>query len=466
MNTSTPRSAPFLPRSAPFSRRPAPFSLRRWLIAVLLCIAALPPLAVWVLHVASTATAGPSAQTLAAARTYATGNVGHWTDPRWQAAARAYFTAAQVDAELCPASGGPCFSTLTTPVAAHVQPDDKFLVTEPRSSSAIKGGAIKGSGWVIPHSSVRTSWTVPFVAGAITLAVTVAAAGVFLGRHVIRPLTAITEATHTLPYGEADLRLPATRVSEVNAAAVALQAMSDNLHAALEQQADSEEQRRQFVGAIAHDLRTPLFTLRAYLDGLNDGLATSPQRTSQYLQACRTSATALDWLITDLFSYARMEDLGQQPCREPVDLGALLRTAAQAHQPRADARHITLAVTTTAVPCTVSADEHLLTRVIGNLVDNALRHTPEHGQISLSCARADDEATFTVVDSGPGIDPADLPHLFTPLYRGEVSRNRATGGAGLGLAIAQRILLAHGGTLTAANAAPHGASFTARIPVV
>lgn len=443
----------------PFTVRPAAVSLRRWLIAALLCIAALPPFAVWALHVASGLTVGPSAQAMAAARAYAIGNVSHWTDARWQASARTYFAAEQVDAELRPASG-PWFDTLAMPDAAHVQPADKFLATEPGDPTVIAG-----SGWIIPQSSTRTSWTIPLVAGTVVLALTVTAAGVFLGRHVVRPLTAITEAARTVPFGEADLRLPATRVSEVNAAAVALQAMSDDLHQALDQQADSEEQRRQFIGAIAHDLRTPLFTLRAYLDGLNDGLATSPQKTSQYLQACRTSANALDRLITDLFSYARMEYLGQQPRRESIDLGDLLHTAAQAHQPQAEAKHITLTVTTPATPCTISADEHLLTRVLSNLIDNALRHTPEHGDISLSCAFTEDETTFTVADSGPGIDPADLPHLFTPLYRGEASRNRATGGAGLGLAIAHRILLAHGGTLTAASTKPHGAAFTARIPV-
>ena len=272
-----------------------------------------------------------------------------------------------------------------------------------------------GSGWAIPHDGIRTGWTVPLIAGMVTLALTVAAAGAFLGRHVVRPLTAIIQATRTVPYGEADLRLPATRVGEVNAVATALQSMSDNLRAALGQQAETEEQRRQFIGAIAHDLRTPLFTLRAYLDGLSDGLATSPQKTSQYLQTCRTSADALDRLITDLFSYARMEYLGQSPRRDRVDLGTVLRTAAQAHQPKADAKHITLTVTAPAAPCTVTADEHLLSRVLGNLIDIALRHTPEHGHIDLRCARTDNETVFTVTDTGPGIAPADLPHLFAPL---------------------------------------------------
>jgi signal transduction histidine kinase len=438
---------------------PAPISLRRWLTVALLAIAAVPPLAVWVLHIAFAATAGPSASDLAAARAYAISNVDHWTDPTWQAGARAYFAAQQANAELRPARG-PWFSTAPAPAATvAVPPGDKFVVSAPGRPSAILG-----SGWVIPRTTTHSGWALPLAAGVFTLALTVAATGIFLGRHVIRPLAAISRAARTMPDGEADLRLPATRVGEVAAAITALQTMSGNLHAALDQQADMEEQRRQFIGAIAHDLRTPLFTLRAYLDGLSAGLATSPQKTSQYLQACRTSANALDRLITDLFSYARMEYLGQPPRLEPADLTALLRTAARAHQPQADARQITLTLTVSAAPCTLTGDEHLLTRAIANLIDNALRHTPEHGHIDLHCTHTGDEAIFSVTDTGPGIAAADLPHLFTPLYRGENSRNRASGGAGLGLAIAHRILLAHGGTLTASNITPHGASFTARIP--
>jgi signal transduction histidine kinase len=140
----------------------------------------------------------------------------------------------------------------------------------------------------------------------------------------------------------------------------------------------------------------------------------------------------------------------------------LLHAAVQAHLPRADAKHVTLAVT--AAPCTLTGDEHLLTRVIDNLLDNALRHTPDGGRIDLDCTRRQAEATFAIADTGPGIAPADLPHLFTPLYRGETSRNRATGGAGLGLAIAQRIVHAHHGTITAHNITPHGVGFTVRIP--
>nr|MBA2362664.1 hypothetical protein [Chloroflexia bacterium] len=108
-------------------------------------------------------------------------------------------------------------------------------------------------------------------------------------------------------------------------------------------------------------------------------------------------------------------------------------------------------------------DAHLLTRAVENLLDNALRHTPAGGEIRLGWRREARRAVFSVADTGPGIAPKDVPHLFTALYRGESSRNRRTGGAGLGLTIAQRILTAHGGDLTAENQPTGGARFTGSI---
>src|SRR5690606_31615026 len=108
----------------------------------------------------------------------------------------------------------------------------------------------------------------------------------------------------------------------------------------------------------------------------------------------------------------------------------------------------------------IPGDAHLLERAVENLLDNALRHTPASGMITLTWQVEADRATFTVDDSGPGIAPQDLPHLFDPLYRGDPSRNPETGGVGLGLSIARRILRAHGGDLTAANRPEGGARFT------
>src|SRR5262249_755342 len=115
-------------------------------------------------------------------------------------------------------------------------------------------------------------------------------------------------------------------------------------------------------------------------------------------------------------------------------------------------------------PCLVDGDAHLLTRAVENLLDNAFRHTPNGGRIVVTCAAESAGVRFSVADTGPGIAAHDLPHLFKPLFRGQTSRNRRTGGTGLGLTIARRILRAHGGDLVAGNGTGGGAMFVGTLP--
>ena len=135
-------------------------------------------------------------------------------------------------------------------------------------------------------------------------------------------------------------------------------------------------------------------------------------------------------------------------------------------QPQAASKAITVTLDARADGSSLLGDRHLLARAIENLLDNALRHTPQGGRIMVGLTRRDALLVFTVADTGPGIAADDLPRLFTPLFRGEASRNRQTGGAGLGLAISRRILRAHGGDLTAANRAEGGAIFTGTLPTL
>src|SRR5262249_17545255 len=191
-------------------------------------------------------------------------------------------------------------------------------------------------------------------------------------------------------------------------------------------------ERRLFISAIAHDLRTPLFMLRGYLKGLESGVATTPEKVAHYVRACAERADALERLIADLFAYTRLEYLEQAPQREWLELGVLLRQAVEDVHPLATAKGIALTLDGPCDSCPLAGDGHLLTRAVENLLDNAVRHTPAGGHI---CVRWRQEGAHLVVmveDSGPGIAPHDLPHLFTPLYRGETSRNRATGGARAG----------------------------------
>jgi signal transduction histidine kinase len=198
---------------------------------------------------------------------------------------------------------------------------------------------------------------------------------------------------------------------------------------------------------------------------LQKGIAATPEKVREYVDECVGRADALERLVADLFAFTRLEYLEQEPERAPLGLGALLRGSVEGMQPLAAARGITLALDAPTEPDALLGDSRLLARAVDNLLENALHHTPEGGRVQVRCGREADTLVFAVADTGPGIAAHDLPHLFTPLYRGEASRNRQTGGAGLGLAIARRILRAHGGDLVAANGATGGAVFTATLPL-
>ena len=161
--------------------------------------------------------------------------------------------------------------------------------------------------------------------------------------------------------------------------------MSAALRATLARQAELEQERRLFIGAIVHDLRTPLFALRGYLDGLQEGLADTPDKRERYVAVARDKADALERLIADLFDYTRLEYLDQTPAPEPFDLAALLRRLVDGLQPQAEAKGVRLIFDAPAEPCVIDGDSHLLTRAIENLLDNALRHTPSGGETRVTC---------------------------------------------------------------------------------
>jgi signal transduction histidine kinase len=284
-----------------------------------------------------------------------------------------------------------------------------------------------------------------------------------LTRYVLRPLAALSQAARHIAKGNLDFQLPSSRVREVAEVATAFHAMGDDLRLSLTRQAELEQERRFFVSAIAHDLRTPLFALRGYLEGLEKGLATTPEKVAHYIAVCQEKADMLEHLIADLFAYSRLEYLEQSPHKEPLDFSKLVSKAIDDVRLQAETKNVSLSVD--GAPGEVQGDGLLLARALNNLLDNALRHTPSGGSIRITWIKTDGKLRFTVADTGPGIDSHDLPHLFKPLYRAEGSRNRETGGAGLGLAIARRILQVHGGDLSAANRAGGGAEFTGWLPV-
>jgi signal transduction histidine kinase len=419
-----------------------------------------------------------------------------WRDPAWQQRASASLAALGVDVALYPTQPDP--STPSGQVLYLTPGSHRFLdgsAQAPSAVSAQQASTQSQSDTSVPvlfqrlvianpvHSTSQPTVGVAFVwdtraalgetIGLVwplvelgTFALTLAIVVWLIGQPVLRPLAAMSQAAEGIAGGDLDVHLSPSPVREIAEVSEALEGMSGALRQSLARQAALEEERRLFVGSVAHDLRTPLFMLRGYLKGLESGVAATPEKIAHYVDMSRTQAEALERLITDLFAFTRLEYLEQEPERKPFELGALLRATVEGTQPLAAAKGIALVLDEAHDPCPLLGDRHLLMRAVENLLDNALRHTPAGGRIVVRWGCEGAKIAFAVEDTGPGIAVEDLPHLFAALYRGESSRNRQTGGAGLGLTIARRILQAHGGDLTAANRPSGGAVFTGTLPAM
>lgn len=311
---------------------------------------------------------------------------------------------------------------------------------------------------LVPGLNNSSRWVAALLAGIGTVVVLLTAFSLLARRWVVRPLAALGEAVDAIAGGSAFALDRPSPVREIDELANALAAMDDSLHAAAERDVRREEERRFLISSIAHDLRTPLFLLRGHLEALAHGVG-DPESN---LRRAEAGGRLLDRLVRDLFAFSLLEYRGARATREPVDLADLLRQTAVGFGARAAEKGV--AITTDGPEVTALADEQFLSRVVSNLLDNAVRHAPVGGDIELRWARSNDSIGFTVWNSGDPIPAEDLPRLFEPMFRGDPSRNTENGGTGLGLAIARHLIEAHGGKLVAENPPAGGARFAATLP--
>ncbi len=285
--------------------------------------------------------------------------------------------------------------------------------------------------------------------------------GLALTRAVLRPLDRLARAAEAIAAGDLDrrVRLPPGR-NEIARLGGTFDHMVDRLSAALESQ-------RRFVADASHELRTPLTSLEGLsellLMGADKGDTRVVQRT---VRAMHGELGRLGRLVADLLTLSRPEAAPAGEC-EPLDAGAVLASVAEQLEPLAAERRVCLRVEA-APGLWVAADADRLKQVILNLADNALRYTPEGGEVTLhgSTEQPTGRVRLQVEDTGPGIAPSDLPRIFDRFYRGDTSRTRATGNTGLGLSIARSIVEAHGGRIFADSQPGQGACFTVELPGV
>ena len=300
-------------------------------------------------------------------------------------------------------------------------------------------------------------------ASAVMLAVALAAAvltalvvSLVLARRVGASLGTLSGAAGQVAAGRSGVRLAPPGIGvEFDELASAFNAMAARLD-------QDDALRRRLMGDVAHELRTPVATISAYLDALEDGVESLTPETVEVL---RTQASRLSRLATDLAAVTQAESGALRLERALVAPGALVDAARSATLGAASDAGLTLSAGAPADLPEVLVDADRIGQVLGNLLENAIRHTSPGGTVTLTAAGNGGGARFTVADTGEGIAAEHLPHVFERFYRVDTARDRGHGGSGIGLAIARALVEAHGGTIAAhSDGAGRGSRFVVDLP--
>ena len=326
------------------------------------------------------------------------------------------------------------------------------------------GGAITIA--AVPLSDVDEQLSeLVLVEAAVILGVLLAIAGLGLWvvRLGLRPLDRIGETAGAIAAGRplSQRVEPADPDTEIGRLGLSLNAMLGQIERSFAEKQASEERLRRFLADASHELRTPLASIRGYAELFRMGAARDEEGTEKAMSRIEQEAARMGVLVEDLLQLARMDEV-RDAVREPVDLAEIARDAVDDARATAPARAISLAVD--GDDTSVLGDPDQLRQVLGNLVRNALVHTPEGTPIEVGVQAAGPSMRLEVRDHGPGLPTDDGQELFDRFWRADPARGRGPAGAGLGLAIVSAIVKGHGGEAGAANAPGGGATFTVTLP--
>ncbi|MFI6758470.1 sensor histidine kinase [Micromonospora sp. NPDC050417] len=323
----------------------------------------------------------------------------------------------------------------------YVAPAALLFVTSPDTQTA--------SGFDLsPANRARIAGVAGLVL-LVTVSVTVLA-----GVRLVRPLHALIGAAQRMRDGDGSARVKVTGGDEI----ARLSTVFNDMSARREQ---LEELRRAMVSDVAHEMRTPVSNIRGWLEAAEDGVV-EPDR--KLMTSLLEEALLLQHVIDDLQDLAAADAGELRLHHQQVYVADLLTQVASANQARAERAGVTLTTRAEADP-EVYADPVRLRQAVGNLVTNAVRHTPAGGTVTIGARSTGDGLSIEVTDTGSGIAAADLPRIFDRFWRAEKSRNRQTGGSGLGLPIVRKLVEAHGGTVSVTSVLGGGSVFTLRLPV-
>ena len=280
----------------------------------------------------------------------------------------------------------------------------------------------------------------------------------------IGSLRSLSAAVGRISSGELQTRVPVESDDEVGDLAAAVNSMASQLEAGLAKERELTESRRELVSAVSHDLRTPLASIRAMMESLIDGVVDDQETTKRYLRNTLTEVEYFGQLVDDLFEVAQM-DAGMLHLHvEDASLQDLVSDTLESMSAQAAARSVKLKGSVDGNVAPLVMDLRRVQRVLYNLVQNSIRHTPADGTISITVKDAGQEVQIEVADTGEGIAAPDLEKLFERFYRIDQARSRTSGGAGLGLSIAKGIVEAHAGRIWVESEPGRGSRFSFTLP--
>ena len=300
---------------------------------------------------------------------------------------------------------------------------------------------------------------------ALGLSVVVAST---MARRFTTPLRRLTEASRGLAEGDLSRRVPPSEVragsSELAELAVQFNAMADRVEESVELIRLDRDRSRDFLADVSHELRTPLAALRMFNELLRAGAVDDPEARNEFIESSRQQIERLDWFAQNLLELSKLDSGLVLLDLRPDDLRAAVETAVEQTAAAATRRGVHVELHLPDAPIRIRHDPQRIGQVVANLVANAIKFTPRDGSVTVDLAATLDGARVEVSDTGVGIDPAELPHIFERFYRGSRANEARGSGSGLGLAIVHSIVDMHGGAVEVESRVGSGSRFVVTLP--
>lgn len=288
-----------------------------------------------------------------------------------------------------------------------------------------------------------------------------------VSRSIIKPLHALKRVAEDIKGGNLERSFRLNRKDELGELGDAFEEMRGRLHDSIHRQLQYEENRKELIASISHDLKTPITGIQACVQAMTDGIADTEEKREKYVKMIAVKSEQMDRLIDELFLYSRLDEKKLPFHWEQLDVAAFLQDFAEELQldPRLANVQVGCSSDGQGAPMLVMADREKLGRVFMNVIDNSLKYLdkPEK-RIRIELSHGSEEVAIRFEDNGAGIDPKALPYIFDRFYRADPSRNAATGGSGLGLAIVKQIVEGHGGRVAATSQPGVGTSVQIALP--